>query len=298
MVTPMADAPFVFEGTVKAAGTSNVKSLPADRSTALVTVDHVRQAPRSLAGLAGKEITLRVAEGETLKVGMKAIFSADGLLFAENLALQSRGHEPLESVARSAALIGTVPVVQRLRKHVDDAALVVSGRVSQVRANERSAKVLTRGLSPDAPTRVSEHEPFWRQAVIQVSQVHKGPKKKEVTVSFPSSTDVMWRKAPKFTKGQTGVFILHTPAPAPAIAARSVRGITPPPLDAYVALDPNDYLPPSAVPALQAMLPNDLLGASQQQPGVLKVRAARAPIGRSHMRKAAKKATKSYKKRS
>jgi hypothetical protein len=65
----------------------------------------------------------------------------------------------------------------------------------------------------------------------------------------------MWHKAPKFAKGQTGVFLLHATPPAATTAARNMRAISPPPANAYIALDPDDYQPPSAAPAVEAMLP-------------------------------------------
>src|SRR5262249_27217535 len=77
---------------------------------------------------------------------------------------------------------------------------------------------------------------------------------KRVIVHFPASRDVMWHRAPKFAKGQTGLFFLHK-APAAATAAKGVRSLTPPPPGAYTALDPDDYQPPSAAPAVEAMMP-------------------------------------------
>ena len=57
---------------------------------------------------------------------------------------------------------------------------------------------------------VSEHDPRWREAVVEVDDVHKGVhKKKQVVVRFPASTDVMWYGAPKFHPGQQGYFMLH-----------------------------------------------------------------------------------------
>src|SRR5215471_11053129 len=106
-----ANAPFVFEGTVKSLAASNVAAVPAGNNTAVVGVDHVRQAPRSLAGLAGREITVRMAPGETLKTGDKLVFFADGLVFGDHLAVQSRGHTPLIEAERPAAVMGAAPVV-------------------------------------------------------------------------------------------------------------------------------------------------------------------------------------------
>jgi hypothetical protein len=296
MTDHKADASFVFEGTVKALKSSNVASIPADSSTATVVVDHVRQAPRALAGLAGKQITLKMEKGENLKAGERALFSADGFLFAENLALQSRGHDPLTEVARSAAVIGAVPVVQKLLRRVEGAQTIVSGRVSKLRSNKASTAMTTARSSSSsaAPKRISEHEPFWQQAVIDVSQVHKGPKQKQVVVNFPASTDVMWRKAPKFTKGQTGVFLLHAPPSLAPAAARTMRLISPPPSNAYIALDPDDYQPPSAAPAVMAMLPEtpaSVVGRRTFATTAASKKAMRVPArGSARRKKAAKKA--------
>ena len=133
MADSKADAPFVFEGSVKSVSDSNVSAVPADERTAVVQVDHVRHAPRALAGFAGKEITLRMAPNEKLAAGDKAIFFTDSLVFADRLAVQSMGHDPLVATEAKAALAGASPVVQQLRRRIDQAQAVVSGQVTEVR---------------------------------------------------------------------------------------------------------------------------------------------------------------------
>ena len=77
------------------------------------------------------------------------------------------------------------------------ADVVVSGRVSEVRAH------------PPRPTRgklqlpITEHEPQWREAVVQVTAVHKGRRvPRSIRVRFSASTDVAWARAPKLHAGQ------------------------------------------------------------------------------------------------
>src|SRR5437773_1521851 len=111
-----ADAPFVFEGSVISLGSSNVAAVPADAKTAIVQVDHVRHAPSALAGFAGKEVTLRLAPNEKLAAGDKFVFFTDSLVFADQLAVQSLGHDPVAPVEAKAALAGAAPVVQKLRR--------------------------------------------------------------------------------------------------------------------------------------------------------------------------------------
>ena len=87
------------------------------------------------------------------------------------------------------------------------ADVVVSGRVSEVRAH------------PPRPTRgklqlpITEHEPQWREAVVQVTAVHKGRRvPRSIRVRFSASTDVAWARAPKLHAGQQGTFLLERDA--------------------------------------------------------------------------------------
>jgi hypothetical protein len=79
------------------------------------------------------------------------------------------------------------------------------------------------------PKRISEHDPLWQEAVVEVTGTEKGGPAKQIVVRFPSSRDVRWYKAPKFTPGQEGVFILRkstkdaVPGAAKALAAGRAR---------------------------------------------------------------------------
>ena len=102
--------------------------------------------------------------------------------------------------------------------------MVVAGRVEQVRPAELAA-------APARPKRISEHDPDWQEAIIQVEDGIKGAQAGErVVVRFPGSPDVAWVGAPKFAVGQEGTFLLHkdstTGSPLSMIAGRSVPAYT------------------------------------------------------------------------
>ena len=56
----------------------------------------------------------------------------------------------------------------------------------------------------------SEHDPKYREAVVQIGEALKGNLPgKTVVVIFAASKDVLWYNSPKFKEGQEGTFILH-----------------------------------------------------------------------------------------
>lgn len=83
---------------------------------------------------------------------------------------------------------------------------------------------------------ISEHDPAWKVATIQVGEVYRGDAKSggTITVAFASSEDVAWFGAPKLLVGQRGIFVgqpmpgaegsaaLLVPSDVQPMAARSV----------------------------------------------------------------------------
>ena len=74
-------------------------------------------------------------------------------------------------------------------------------------------------LDPDLtadslPAAVTEHDPDWWNATIELQTVIKGDvPETTLTVSFVHSMDVMWLDAPKLREGDEGIFILHEEFP-------------------------------------------------------------------------------------
>ncbi len=229
---PAPDATFIFKGTIKQLKASNVKPAPASDRTAIVTVNQVIDAPANLAAYEGQDITVELSDARKVTVGDKMIFHTTSWLYAESIAVRSLREEPdAGDPTTSHHVDAAVPRDQReTRAHFDDADLVISGKVVAVRLPNVDATSKRKANARDEPlTRVSEHDPQWREAIIEVEQVHKGsPSKRRVIVRFPSSTDVAWRQAPKFEAGQQGYFVLHeenrSAAKRPSASKKSEQG--------------------------------------------------------------------------
>jgi hypothetical protein len=97
-----------------------------------------------------------------------------------------------------------------LLARIQSASVVVVGHVREVRRPGKAAGKKT------GPVRITEHDPAFAEAVIDVDEEIKGkPSGKQVVVRFPTSTDVLWYRYPKLEAGKSGVFILQPDAFAP-----------------------------------------------------------------------------------
>lgn len=204
---------FVFNGTIKKLGSATMKDVPVDERTAIVTVDQIIEAPPDLAGYSGQDITVQLGGRQKVTVGQPMTFHATGWMYGDSVAVRSLKQEPVTGTGAAQLGAGGDPAERRAqrekREHFDVADLVVSGKVVAVRLPGGAGPGRKRARA-EAPGPISEHDPKWREAVIDVDGVHKGAlKKKQVVVRFPASSDVLWHAAPKFHAGQEGYFMLH-----------------------------------------------------------------------------------------
>jgi len=254
---------FVFKGTVKKLKSATMKDVPVDDRTAVVTVDQIIEAPADLADYNGQDITVQLGGRQKIKTGQELIFHTVSWIYGDSIAVRSLSQEPVKDSNAAMLSSGVDPAERRAQReqqeHFQTADLVVSGKVVAVRLPDEAAQTV-KGVaaSEQPPSRpISEHDPKWREAVVQIDDVHKGVhKQKQVVVRFPASTDVMWYGAPKFHPGQQGFFMLHkTEAGKPktrrvkkrsgkraateAVAAGPEVGAT----ETYTALDQMDFQP-------------------------------------------------------
>jgi len=242
------DAKFLFKGTVQKLGASALAQVPKDEPTAIVHVDEILHAPPALARTLGKQITVKLAKGAKPKVGDQVLFHANSWLFGDSVAVESVKQEV---PAQAKSMLGektTDPARnladKELQKRVANADMVIEGEVSSIHLPQSES------LSAPRPARpLSEHDPKWREAVINVGVVHKGEATtKQVVVRFPTSTDIQWFRAPKFHTGDRGVWMLQSQKESPAVGtsakhptamtATAIPGAT-----LYTALSPLDFQP-------------------------------------------------------
>jgi hypothetical protein len=231
---------FVFRGTVRRENAATMASVPPDAGTAVVLVDEVVKAPQALSGIAGREITLLPAEGRPVKGGQSAVFFTRSWLYGESLAVIEVGRlEPTTQVDEVRALVDEAEsgladqqFLDRLRR----ADLVVTGTVQETRP-WRGAR--------SGP--VSEHDPEWWEAVLEVDSVEKGqPPAGPLTVFFSPSTDEFWIDSPKLVPGLQGVFVLQRDQQERGFPALRVSGLT--------VLHPLDVQPRQALERVRTML--------------------------------------------
>src|SRR5262245_29759351 len=258
---------FIFKGTIKQLKRATMKAVPVDKNTAVVTVDQVVEAPPDLAGYNGQDLTVQLSASH--KAGETLIFNTVSWLYGDSVAVRSLSEEPIKPSHSAMLAAGDDPAARRRqreqREHFNDADLVVSGKVVAVRLPGDEVPAAKGAMATTVGGRrpVSEHDPKWREAVVEIDDVHKGDhKKKQVVIRFPASNDVMWYNAPKFHPGQQGHFLL-TKAKAPkepkskkvgkkaaAFAATKAAPAT----DTYVALDPIDFQPYSEPGGIKTMI--------------------------------------------
>jgi hypothetical protein len=213
------NAKFLFKGTVQKLNASTLAHIPKNAQTAIVRVDEILHAPPALAKTLGKQITVKLIAGSKVKPNEHLLFHANGWLFGDSVAVEAVKQEKPQGTQTMLEERVSDPVrnlrERELANRVADAAMVIEGEVSSVHLPPAESITETPGMSSTRP--VSEHDPKWREAVINVAAVHKGkPGAKQVVLRFPSSTDVQWHRAPKFHTGDRGVWLLQPSAQAAA----------------------------------------------------------------------------------
>jgi hypothetical protein len=251
MPTPTAEdltqrSQFVFAGTVVALQAATMPAVPITPTTMIVKVDEVIHAPVGLGDHTGQEITVQAEKRWKLQAGDRAIFYTNGWLYGQSLAVLAIGVQKVsKSTARQRQRV-TASVQNRadqeLQNRLARANLVIVGKVANVQEIPSDSRLIAAVPSPTGL--VSEHDPQWQQAVIDVESVEKGNLvEKTVAVPFPASQDVRWYQVPKFQTGQEGVFLLHT--------NQDVRGLA---REAPTSLNPLDIQPKDQLERIRTLI--------------------------------------------
>jgi len=244
----------VFVGTVESVNAVSLVSLQPSANTSVVIVEKVMGKPDAVALVKGDRVTV-VTEGTSApKQGQRGTFFTEGWIFGETLAVRVLNWEtvPAGAAALSAQETKATDWVRTaaekdLQASIKSADIVVLGRVAGIQAP--SVASLTESLRGI----VSEHNPEWQEAVIEVHETLKGSSTlKQVVARFPSSPDVMWVGYPKFKIGQEGTFLLRqdsvSGAPTGVLEGKTVT--------AYMAMSPKDIRSKSDVEMIKRLPKN------------------------------------------
>jgi hypothetical protein len=240
-------APFVFFGTVRVPGGSNVELLESDEyPSAVVRVDDVIAAPEAVGDLTGRDVTIHLSRRARLARNSRHMFIATSLQFGDEIALTEVARVPHRR-----------QVEQQLRRAVLDERLddLDEAQTERLRLAEAVVYGVVQRIEPIAAegeaAAVGEAIPGFRAAVLKVWRMLKGAPDEEPRVIFPFPRTQKWSEVPVFVEGMEGVWILQ-PASGQTVGAGKVKVPAAP--NAFTALDPLDFHSPGMLARLETLL--------------------------------------------
>lgn len=251
----MGKSSIVFSGTVSQLAATSFADVPKSAQTIVVHVDSVLKKPAAVSLKSGDSVTVEVKDASTFQEGAHATFYTDGWIFGSGVAVKELGHvlgaasEPVPAAGNNAPGQAQGQLSdQQLKDRMNESDFVVVGRVTDVHKwNAPKTK-------PGAPLHVTEHDPDWHEAVVEVQSVLKGGQVQgnKVVVRFPMRNDVAWAHSPKFTKNERAIFCLNrdksTGAPTTKMGGKYVN--------VYTCLGHGDALPLSEEARVRTLLKN------------------------------------------
>jgi hypothetical protein len=242
----------VFSGTVSKIAATSFADVPKSTQTLVVRVDSILKKPSAVSLKKGDDVTVEVKDPSVFQEGTHATFYTDGWIFGSGVAVKELGHEIGPGVGGTTKAAGADEKAhaqgqeqisdQELRERLNSADFVIVGHVTDVH----------RWTVPKSAYRVTEHDPDWHEAVVEVKSVLKGGKVKgnKVVVRFPQRNDVAWVHSPKFEKNQQGIFCLNrdqvSGVPTSKLGGRQVN--------VYTCLGHGDALPMSEEARVRSLL--------------------------------------------
>jgi len=163
----------IFIGTVTQVGAVAVPEVPASARTVVVRVDQVLQKPIAVALTKGDSVTVETVRAGSLKPGTQATFYTTGWIFGRGVAVREVGHEPgrspvvLEDQQEGVAKARREMHDADLKARIETAAMVVAGRVEQVRPAELAT-------APALPKRSVSTTPTGRKRSFRSKTASRG----------------------------------------------------------------------------------------------------------------------------
>jgi hypothetical protein len=189
----LASAGVAFIGVVDRLNASAIPDVTLDEPTAIVRVEQVIKAPDAIGLRPGATVTLRLAADRPPPAGgERALFLADGWIYAEAIALIEVGRLPAEPPATAfAAADGPEASAEEVLADLaqDEVFAHAQLAVAVVRARVVS---LAETVTDPVPR---EHDPVVWVAALAVDLVAKGAVEAGTTVpvAYANSQDVRWR---------------------------------------------------------------------------------------------------------
>jgi hypothetical protein len=243
-------AAFVFTGKVTKVKAATLPEVPTD-NTVIMQIEHIIKAPPMFTSITGQQITVRFHELPSVEEGAVLTVFANGWIFAQSIAVDAVNYSretDRTAVASSVQESVMASADNDLKERIESADMAVVGKVvkvERVELNERAVALNPSAVGETETTHISEHDPDWHEATLQLDEVVKGPSDaKEVKVVFPQSDDVRWYAIRKYQEGQQGIWLLQQgKTQSPRGIPPKVFAAIPERADVYTAIHTDDYLP-------------------------------------------------------
>ena len=199
----------VFLGQVAEVGGASFADVPRDRATVVMRISQVFQQPARGVLKVGGLVTVGAHDLALLKRGRVALVFADPWIAGTGLAVQEIGSEIFASVPDGERIASLAREIQAASSAREEARLAAAVAASELVFACDVQEIRSLPADEVRPTRISEHAPLWKEAVVQVTEGLKGVESGEtVVVRFASSQDVAWRDSPKFDKGESAFLMV------------------------------------------------------------------------------------------
>ena len=192
------DSKFIFRATTEQIGTATLPEISDPGNCIVVKVNEVISAPPGFTDWTGKLITVAVKEPGRQKPGIEKVYYTNGWLYGKSLAVIEISSRNANEISNKEVLDGVNKnQEQKIKERIKSSELVISGQIFKIDTLRNTSKV------------ISEHEPEWRLATVNIDSVLKGRQLTSTVFRFPSSRDIMWIDSPKFSKSQRGIWLLR-----------------------------------------------------------------------------------------
>lgn len=197
---------FIFIGKILVMH-STLTDEDSTSNLAIVEVQRVIDAPENMKAFEKQQVTVRLLKPETVKEGAELLIYSEPYWFGESIGVEEiASYTPETDMYKTADLEKQI-VLQRQKIQnstitglLKSSDLVISGKVLKIVDLPMDGMMVT------------EHNPEWKIAEIQVSEVLKGTTAdKTIQVMFASGKDVMYIDSPKLMEGDDGIFMAQPP---------------------------------------------------------------------------------------
>jgi hypothetical protein len=193
---------FVFIGTVKKVGASNIAALRASKRLLLVEINQVAHAPQAFVGTVGTMVTVKIPPRIKIKTGATKLFFTKHLMYGENLAVEATAIDQVDkdydqAVKEVKNAVANIERKEQLAR-ISKAILIVEGKVTQMQESEFNKRYP-----------LSFKSPYWVVLTIQIARVIKGKYEGKPIEAFINKGGETEEATPlEIAVGKTGIWLL------------------------------------------------------------------------------------------